>query len=267
MQNKNKNQLKRLSRYIWSKKNRITAFVFIITVSLKVLISGGALFFYPKPGAAAEEMSLSADNLVILTNEKREGSGLLPLSINHKLTVAALKKAQDILQFDYFAHTTPSGKPFYKWIQEERYQYKSAGENLAIAFDRPESIVNAWMNSPAHRDNIIDSYYQEIGIAVATGEFKGDTTTVVVQLFGDPLAQMAGTAASLPLSKEKRVELLYSSKKSSPSIAHTPPWKLVERGINVTLILSLIAMGIMHTPDFGKIKSNFKRQTRKSSLI
>ena len=193
MQNKNK-KIEQLSKiikkiHLYYGKNKIHSLIlalFAIMLLIKVLISG-ALFLFPKTSKAQSPLPLTAETLVVLTNKERLNVGLSALSVNNKLTIAASKKAADIIANDYFAHTTPNGKPFFKWIIEETYQYRSAGENLAIAFEDPSSVIRAWMMSKTHKENLLDPYYQEIGIAVIEGEFEGDTTTITVQLFGEPL--------------------------------------------------------------------------------
>ena len=145
----------------------------------------GALFFVRGNNVSAES-TITARALIEQTNSERAAQGLEPLKTNSKLAKAASRKASDIIQKNYFAHTTPSGKPFYSWIQESDYTYKSAGENLAISFTTTEDAIAAWMMSPKHRENTLDKNYEEIGIAVAGGNFQGKNTIVIVQLFGEP---------------------------------------------------------------------------------
>lgn len=186
MQNKNKtvfkNKIYKFNRF----SAKLLANLLIIAFAFKVLVLG-ALFFVPKHSVSAEFNSVNSKILIELTNRERQKYDLPILTANQLLTKAAVNKAQDLLQQDYFAHTTPQGKPFYSWIQETDYIYSSAGENLAIFFNENQDIVQAWMKSPAHRQNILDHRYQEIGIATLTGEFKQEQTTVVVQIFGEPL--------------------------------------------------------------------------------
>ncbi|MDP1709700.1 MAG: CAP domain-containing protein, partial [Candidatus Komeilibacteria bacterium] len=110
------------------------------------------------------------------------------LTPNHKLTQAAYRKAYDILNNGYFAHTNPSGKPFYQWIEEEGYNYLYAGENLAIDFITSEGLFGAWLKSPSHRANLINPNYNEIGLVTLRGHWQDHETTVVVQTFGSVLS-------------------------------------------------------------------------------
>lgn len=182
VQNKNK-IVSFLSPFYFN--NSITgAIIFAILLLGKAFIVG-ALFFIDGHKAQAGS-PITAENLVTRTNIERERARLYPLTVNRDLIRAAEKKTRDMIAYGYFSHTTPGGKPFYLWIQEEKYQYKSAGENLAISFISEEDVMNAWMKSVTHRENLLDKNYSEIGIAVLAGEFEGKETIVIAQLFGEP---------------------------------------------------------------------------------
>jgi len=128
--------------------------------------------------------AVSAGSLIALANSSRAQAGLGDLSNNSQLESAAFAKANDMLEKDYFAHTSPEGKTPWDFIKEAGYGYVYAGENLAIGYTDAAELHNAWMNSPSHRDNILNPNFKEIGIAVASGEYEGSETTVVVQMFG-----------------------------------------------------------------------------------
>lgn len=144
------------------------------------------IFCFPKTVFFAD---ITKTALVSLTNEERQSLNLPILTENPKLSQAALQKAQDMLNYDYFSHYSPTGVTPWYWFKKEGYSYQSAGENLAIGFLDSEEVVRAWNNSPSHRANLLNPNFQETGIAVAKGEFQGSETTVVVQLFGKPLAK------------------------------------------------------------------------------
>ncbi len=128
--------------------------------------------------------------IVDLTNEERGGESLGALRRNSVLDQAAQLKADDMAKNEYFAHYSPAGVSPWHWFDEAKYSYIHAGENLAVHFTDSDEVVNAWMNSPAHRANIMNGNYREIGIGTAKGEYKGFPTIFVVQLFGTP-AQVA----------------------------------------------------------------------------
>lgn len=133
---------------------------------------------------SAELSTITNARILQLTNEERVQNGLAALTLNGSLAQAAAEKAQDMIDIDYFAHISPTGVTPWFWIQKNNYVYTVAGENLAIDFVQAEDVVDAWMASPSHRDNILQPDYAETGIAVLTGEYQGGTSTVVVHMFG-----------------------------------------------------------------------------------
>ena len=131
--------------------------------------------------------------LVDLANENREEHGVSPLRQNTRLARAAKLKAEHMDKYGYFAHHAPDGTAPWHWMQEAGYRFVYAGENLAVDFSNSRPVSRAWMNSPAHRENILGGQFREIGIAVHKGTLNGEETTFVVQMFGAPAA--TGTLA------------------------------------------------------------------------
>ena len=127
---------------------------------------------------------ISPDEVIRLTNEKRISSGVPALTYNAQLATAAKAKGEDMLAKDYWAHVAPDGTQPWKFFNEVGYKYRYAGENLAKDFSSPQSAVEAWMASPSHKENLLSSKYNEIGIAVVEGDMNGVDTTIIVQLFG-----------------------------------------------------------------------------------
>ena len=125
---------------------------------------------------------LTAINIITATNMQRAVNNLPPLVENSRLEVAANRKAVDMASkqvFDhYYGKTTP-----WEFIEGEHYCYKTAGENLAVLFTDPNKVVEAWMASPKHKDNLLGDY-QDIGISVVPGFYKGYKTFYIVQMFG-----------------------------------------------------------------------------------
>lgn len=136
--------------------------------------------------------------VIALANSARSQAGLATLSENAKLSEAARAKANDMIKNDYFAHTSPKGiEPWY-WIKQANYQYKAAGENLAINYADAVEQHAAWMKSETHRANIMNTRYQEIGVAVASGKINGKESIVTVEYFGTPLYAVSDQATPLP---------------------------------------------------------------------
>ena len=135
--------------------------------------------------------SITPSQIIDQTNIQRERAGLPPLVVNSALSQAAQSKGQHMMSNQYWAHVAPDGTEPWYFIRQSGYQYRVAGENLARDFDETTRMVNAWMASPTHRANILNSRYTEIGIAVIDGDLEGFETTLVVQMFGQPTTAVA----------------------------------------------------------------------------
>ncbi len=139
---------------------------------------------YNKPGVLGITGNIDQKKLIELTNNERAKQGLPPVVENEALDRAASLKAQNMFAENYWAHFAPSGKTPWDFILNAGYKFTYAGENLAKNFYNSDDVVSAWMASPTHRDNVLSSKYQDIGIAVVEGVLNGQKTTLVVQEFG-----------------------------------------------------------------------------------
>jgi len=136
------------------------------------------------PSVLGIASDISVQQLLILTNQQREGNSLAPLSNNPELDQAAYNKAADMFAKDYWAHNAPDGTTPWVFIKGAGYNYVYAGENLARGFSNASDVVTAWMNSQEHRKNILSSNYRDVGFAVATGKLNGEDTVLVVEMLG-----------------------------------------------------------------------------------
>lgn len=155
--------------------------------------------------------SITQANVINLTNQERLGHGLNTLSTNPQLSAAALAKANDMLEKQYWDHFGPNGESPWQFIRAAGYDYVYAGENLAKGFRTAEGIHEAWMASPTHKANIVSGNYKDIGVAVVEGELLGKQTTLVVQMFGNLTDEVQGATEdpveepSLSSSSEEKV--------------------------------------------------------------
>src|SRR3989344_3513356 len=147
--------------------------------------------------------NIQIDQLLELTNKKRSEAGVAPLQLNATLSQAAAGKAADMFGKDYWAHVAPDGTTPWNFITGAGYTYTVAGENLAKNFSDSASVVDGWMNSPTHRENLLRSQYEDIGFAVVNGRLNGEETTLVVQMFGKPTSSgvIAQSAPAQPVAQ------------------------------------------------------------------
>ena len=108
--------------------------------------------------------------VVDLVNEERAKENIAPVSLNRAATGAAQVRAEEAKKS--FSHTRPNGTKCFTALAEADITYAAAGENLAGKIKTPEKVVDAWMNSPGHRKNIMDPAFSQIGIGyVASGNY------------------------------------------------------------------------------------------------
>lgn len=187
--------------------SRVLIWCLVVLFCLKLIIVP-FLICFPKTGLFSD---VSKALLIELLNEERESSGLEPLKENQVLNTAAVLKADDMLNKDYFAHTSPDGLSPWYFFQQAGYNYNMAGENLAIGFLDSSEVQQAWLDSPSHKANLLNENYKEVGIAVLRGDFQSADTTVVVQLFATPKPEEkkeSPKSASAPKVQTKEKEVV-----------------------------------------------------------
>ncbi|UOW67053.1 CAP domain-containing protein [Paraclostridium bifermentans] len=102
-----------------------------------------------------------------LVNKERTSRGLQALKFNSELSNVATLKSQDMIDKNYFDHTSPTyGSPF-DMMKKFGISYTSAGENIAMGQETPQEVMNAWMNSDGHRKNILNPDFTELGVGIA----------------------------------------------------------------------------------------------------
>jgi uncharacterized protein YkwD len=121
--------------------------------------------------------------ILSLVNQNRRRGGCANLSVDRRLIEAANQHAADMARRDYFAHESPDGAGAGDRVSEAGYRWKRYGENIARGADSPFEVVDGWMHSPAHRENIMDCRLHQMGVGLAV---TGDRTTYWVQDFATP---------------------------------------------------------------------------------
>lgn len=165
-----------------------------ITAVLIVAVLAQVVYGYTTTGnlsVLGRVSDIQAVELFQDTNKERAQAGVPELALNDKLSEAAFLRAQDMFEKNYWSHTSPTGVQPWKWFADVGYNYSYAGENLAKNYPNAEATVEAWMNSPSHRENIVNGHYTEIGFAVVDGSLNGQNTTLVVALYGAPVTVAA----------------------------------------------------------------------------
>ncbi len=133
--------------------------------------------------------NLTQAGVLVETNRQRQQNNVAALQAHAALNTAAQAKLSDMFSQQYFEHVGPDGKGPADWVEGVGYEYIKVGENLALGnFASDAALVQAWMDSPGHRANILNEDFTEIGIAVGRGNFEGRSTWLAVQTFAQPLS-------------------------------------------------------------------------------
>jgi uncharacterized protein YkwD len=124
-------------------------------------------------------------SIVDAMNRERARYGLRPLRLDARLSLAANDRANDMFAKHYFDHVSPDGINPFTWVLNRGYRYSIVGENLALGFRTSSAVVGGWMHSPGHRENILTSAFDEVGIAIGNGSpTRGYRGPLVVALYG-----------------------------------------------------------------------------------
>jgi len=231
----------KIKNFFWpNKTNKFQPYILndkVITLCILLFLLSKVLFSFQL--ILIQQSALSADlnaqKIIALTNDIRQQYGLSLLKENPLLDAAAKQKAEDMFQNNYFSHFSPTGVSPWYWISKSGYNYHYAGENLAMNFIDSEEVVRAWLNSPGHRENLLNKNYQDIGIAVLPADFSkpGINQPIVVQLFGSPQTEkvepttettkpaLAKATPSTTLPPSPKKEVLGEEKKEVPSTVTT----------------------------------------------
>ncbi len=145
-------------------------------------------FFQKSPSKTnPEEGKFGVQTIIDATNKERIAAGLPPLTLNAKLNASAKMKTDDMIARQYFEHESPTGEEVSDLGARVGYDYVIMGENLARGdFKDGDDLLQAWMESPGHRANILSTKYEEIGVYAVEATYEGQEVWFAVQHFGTP---------------------------------------------------------------------------------
>lgn len=177
-------------------KTKINNFKQKINLNIATFVLFG-LTLFPANVFASE---ITTENIAYLINKERVYFGLSPLKISSELSAAANLKSSHMIELNYFDHYAYGLAPW-DFMKYSGYDYRFAGENLAMDFETAEGMVNAWMNSDTHRKNILNEKYNEMGIGVVKGVYSEDgedrESYIVTNMFGRRKNEVAKNFANL----------------------------------------------------------------------
>ena len=131
-----------------------------------VVLSGGPEFLPDGGGVISipESGPLGHQSFALLLNDVRAENGVAVVMENGALSVAASAHATDMADNNYLAHTNLDGMTPGDRATAAGYDWDFMAENIARGFVTESSVMQAWMNSPGHRDNMVDLRPQEFGL-------------------------------------------------------------------------------------------------------
>lgn len=131
-----------------------------------------------------EEKRLEFANEVLrLCNIEREKAGVAPLTLSDDLNFIAQIRTDEQTEAGKISHTRPDGTGWLTVFQNVSVKKRTWGENLVQGYATPEDVVNAWMNSPGHKANILRPYFKELGIGVSFADDECTESFIVTQIF------------------------------------------------------------------------------------
>jgi uncharacterized protein YkwD len=116
------------------------------------------------PARTAGPTDREVASFVKLMNEYRRSLGLSPLIWDSRVAAVAKAHSRDMYERDYFSHTTPEGRTTWDRLAARRVTYSRAGENIAWGQTTGRAVLEAWLNSPHHRENIEREGYTHHGV-------------------------------------------------------------------------------------------------------
>lgn len=128
--------------------------------------------------------SLNVTEIININNNTRKQINLKPLVVSEELTKLAKLKMDDMKNNQYFDHYSPTKKSLKNFLDDINYDYIYAGENLARNFDNNKELVQAWLDSPTHRYNMLYPNFDEVGIYYDYVNLDGTDQLVTVMIFG-----------------------------------------------------------------------------------
>ncbi|WP_316527679.1 CAP domain-containing protein [Kitasatospora brasiliensis] len=123
----------------------------------------------PAPPAGGGAAPSYAQQVVDLVNVQRAKAGCGPVSSEPRLASAAQSHSDDMADRNYFDHASPEGEHADHRIEAAGYSWSTWGENIARGQKDPAAVMDAWMNSPGHRANILNCAFDQLGVGVRTG--------------------------------------------------------------------------------------------------
>jgi len=151
---------------------KIISILFFMLLTSAVVQAAPPRTVVPPPISVGYELNALEQKAILLLNEDRKSAGLEPLKINLKLSKLAADYALDMGKRRFFSHIDPDGKDPFERMAAIGVDFPNAGENIALSPD-VETAHKMLMDSPLHKENILNPKFTEIGIGVRSNSRGG----------------------------------------------------------------------------------------------
>lgn len=208
----------------------------VLLITLVSIFKLAVFFTYEAKNIRASDLSIQ--NILKGINEQRTLRNLPSLNADSRLSTAAQQKSDDMQNRHYFSHTDPEGNYIWNKIIEAGYTpYSTLGENLAIEFYNTESLVSAWMNSPTHRQNVLNDSFKDQGMGLNLGDVAlGQYYSAITNTFGSLAKAVTPDVKTVEVKTAKAVPTptptptKASIKQDAPAEAPSPSMTLQPAG-------------------------------------
>ena len=171
----------------------------VFFTAMKLLVAAVVVAVPSSMLASPEASEALMSQLIARTNAFRQSESVAVLTVDARLSQSAFAKAGDMEARDYFGHWSPDGFGPEQFISDAGYPYAVAGENLAMGYASARDIIEAWSASSAHRRNLVDTNFADVGFGVQSGTLQDTPTLFVVQHLGKTMLAVS-TPVPAPVS-------------------------------------------------------------------
>jgi uncharacterized protein YkwD len=226
------------------------------------LLANNLLVIHPSVLGATSD--LSNQSFLSDTNQQRIADKEPALNLNQQLSNAAQAKANDMVKLNFWSHNSPTGETPWQYITNSGYSYQQAGENLAYGFSSATEVTSAWMNSPEHRQNILNSSFTDVGFGVAssTNYLNKGTETVVVAEYAEPAPTNTVANISFNVNQPGAVKGASAVKTYAPNASLVSRIQVLTGQASWILLIAAFITGILVCyfvyRNFKRIKRIFK---------
>ncbi len=175
------------------------------------VVAAAAFGLAAAPTARATKTPITVGSVLAEMNRVRAAHGLAPFRDDFRLRAAAEDRMSDMIELAYWSHESPDGQSPFVFVPLRGYRHKTLGENLASGFETVELLVESWMESKGHRENLLNPEFVDVGIAVIDGStLKRATGRSVVVIYGreiiaEPIRRHASSdRARAPMPRGRR---------------------------------------------------------------